>query len=502
MMCEHTSVFRGAVFLALVAGSAAAQEVHNDVLKLDERFQTIDHFTAADAWTLQHLDHWPKDTLEHLADLLFCKDKGIGLSAWRFKIGAGINEEAISDHRRTTETFETAPGEYDFSRQRVPQWFLQAAKERGVDEFHAYVYSPPMRLTKNELTNMHGLDSATTNLKPGAEQCFAEYLADIVEHFHTHPETERRVSFDWISPYNEPQWAWESGQEGNRASNADMARFIPVLAAELDSRGLPTQVLAPESGDIPSMYELREDATQRWDADYGDYAAFFIEETGLAEALGNTLAYHSYWSDDAIIEHREALARTMEEYPDWRLFQTEYCVMEWDRDLTMDTALRVAQIIHADLTVVNAASWGWWLALSPYDYKDGLLYVEDDEQAATPEDILTPRLLWALGHYSRFVRPGAERVGLEGAEHDIEGVAGSAYHHAGDGRLTLVYFNQLEDSALLTVDLPEQAAGLEFTPYVTTDAEGQTHEAQPVVRGVENFELPARSMVTFVGEEL
>ncbi len=33
----------------------------------------------------------------------------------------------------------------------------------------------------------------------------------------------------------------------------------------------------------------------------------------------------------------------------------------------------MARVIHYDLTVGGASSWQWWLAVSPYDYKDGLV---------------------------------------------------------------------------------------------------------------------------------
>lgn len=49
-------------------------------------------------------------------------------------------------------------------------------------------------------------------------------------------------------------------------------------------------------------------------------------------------------------------------------------------DLGMDAALYMARVIHTDLTVANAAAWQWWLAVSPYDYKDGLIYVDKNKQ--------------------------------------------------------------------------------------------------------------------------
>ena len=53
------------------------------------------------------------------------------------------------------------------------------------------------------------------------------------------------------------------------------------------------------------------------------------------------------------------------------------------RDLGMETALFVANVIHADLTIANASAWQWWLAVSPYDFKDGLVYIDKSKTDGT-----------------------------------------------------------------------------------------------------------------------
>ena len=51
--------------------------------------QTIANFAASDAWAGQFVGNWPAAKKDAIADLLFSQDKGIGLSMWRFNIGAG-----------------------------------------------------------------------------------------------------------------------------------------------------------------------------------------------------------------------------------------------------------------------------------------------------------------------------------------------------------------------------------------------------------------------------
>ena len=48
---------------------------------------------------------------------------------------------------------------------------------------------------------------------------------------------------------------------------------------------------------------------------------------------------------------------------------------------------------------------------------------------------------WALGSYSRFVRPGMQRVEVRGAKHDIRGLMASAFKDDRGRRVVTVYMN-------------------------------------------------------------
>jgi O-glycosyl hydrolase len=49
----------------------------------------------------------------------------------------------------------------------------------------------------------------------------------------------------------------------------------------------------------------------------------------------------------------------------------------------------------------------WWLAVTAYDYKDGLVKVDSTLHA---DSISASKLLWTLGNFSRFIRPGFQRI--------------------------------------------------------------------------------------------
>ena len=118
-----------------------------------------------------------------------------------------------------------------------------------------------------------------------------------------------------------------------------------------------------------------------------------------------------------MIEERQNLANGISGVnPELEFWQTEYCILESNdeingngRDLGMDPALYAARLIHYDLTIAGSASWYWWLAVSPYDYKDGLVYIDYNKNDGK---VYESKILWALGNYSRFIRPGMHQYGI------------------------------------------------------------------------------------------
>jgi O-glycosyl hydrolase len=494
---------RAALAFALLWAGVAPQ-VHHDIVRADVQFQVIENFGASDAWRMQKLGAWSIQNRERVADLLFSQEKGIGLSCWRFNIGGGVNPR-ITMPWRTVETFEIAEGQYDWSRQANERWFLHAAKKRGVPQFLAFVVSPPGRMTRNGLT-FADPGPQTSNLKPGYEKQFARYMADILQHFRD----VEGIDFDYISPVNEPQWDWEGHtQEGSRWSNEDVKTVLRALCPELKQRELRTQIAIVESGNIPDMSALNDSMTRKYGTAFGNYLGEFA---GMREMLSGRIGYHSYWSDrldSPLIQHRTALARKMQQYAGWKLWQTEYCVMDGPngeggngRDLTMTTALNVARVIHYDLTIAGVSAWQWWTAVSEADYKDGLIYT-DWRKPGDPETIYPSRLLWTLGNYSRFVRPGMRRIELADENHDMRGVLGSAFVDEKARRIVAVYLNEAVEPH--RVDLRFDVGARPWRPrplslFVTSDRPGDELRHYPTIAVGNPIQLPARSVTTIVAE--
>jgi hypothetical protein len=358
--------------------------------------------------------------------------QGIGLSIWRFNIGAGTaeqgDESGIRNVWRRAECFQKPDGTYDWTKQAGQQWFLQAARARGVEKFLAFVNAPPVHLAANGKgyapSGYSGL-----NIKPGKIDEYAVFLADVVERF-----AREGQPFDYLSPFNEPQWAWDEGkQEGTPARNIELYALVRCLSKELSRRNLSTRLVIGEAGTIGHAATLvseddRDD--QAWFF-FSPESPFYVGDWPGVERILSAHSYFTVWPLDKQVEYRQMLHEVLKSVnPALGYWQSEYCILEENseiggggrRDLGMETALFVARIIHHDLTLAQARSWQWWTAISQVDYKDGLVYLDDGSQGETgrmgprassllDDGAVRPsKLLWVLGNYSRFIRPGMVRI--------------------------------------------------------------------------------------------
>jgi len=196
----------------------------------------------------------------------------------------------------------------------------------------------------------------------------------------------------------------------------------------------------------------------------------------------------------------------MKKYPQWKLWQTEYCILDGHegrggrkRDLGMDTALNVARVIHLDLAVAGASAWHWWTSFSPEDYKDGLIYT-DWKKPGDPESVYASRTLWALGHYSRFVRPGMKRVEMGAGAQDIRGLLRTAYKDEKARTIVAVYVNMSADEQKVSLKFDTRWKLRSVQPYVTSNKDGDELKAYPAIKEVSGYAIPARSLVTLVAQ--
>lgn len=502
-------------------------------INLDDKKQTIQNFGASDAWNTDRIGkYWPMDKKEKLAELLFSTEKdgsgnplGIGLSAWRFNIGAGTAEQGnasrISNESRRTEGFLNSDGHsYNWNKQAGQQWFLKAAANKyHVHQIIGWLNSPPVQYTKNNLGFRDFGTPVSTILKPEHFSNFATFLADVAEHFDA-----EGVHFDFISPLNEPQWNWSpstSGgtvdQEGSPWTNQEIHDVVVAIGNEFSTRSINTKVFISEAG---SMEYLLGGSGQAGN----QLASFWNSNSSLslvgAPSFSNLVAFHSYWNDysNVMVEDRTQLynrAKLLNPVPE--LWQTEYSLLSSGyregfastvKLSEMDCALSLARVIATDLNVTNTTAWQWWTTFErgKHGGESRFCLIEAfTNNSNTDGAYHLNKLFYSFGNFSHFIRPRMTRMGTTRsdnltAKQEIADVMFSAYTDEEKTRVVLVAVNLTQEARAVTLAF-ENAQGKSVknqSLYLTNEFSNLTKQEVDLSSG--HLVVPAHSVITYTAD--
>jgi O-glycosyl hydrolase len=506
-------------FLCLMELTIHAADTLKLTINLNKHNQAIDHIGASVGFRGNHLaTTWPEADLSQLSKWLFSRARddqgnplGIALSSWRVELGAGTQKQGEASglpKDRRTDSFLGEDGGYDWTKQPGARYWIEQAYQYDVPVLIGYSVSPPIEYTENGYgyctPNLEG-----ANLKTSRYDDFAQYLAAIARHFE-----DEGTPFDLIAPVNEPQWDWSyppggpAKQEGSHWHNHEIRRLVRQMDRAFDDKELEkTRILIPEAGSLKYLYGKSNTNT-------GHQLRFWMTDSplGLAdlEYLSPYVAGHSYWTerdDEQLLQVRHNLSNAFDAVPGATFWQTEYSFLsrgylEGDAKAQVteiDGALWLAKVIHHDLTVADAQAWQWWASFSRGKPKGEaqrftLIACKD------PDRYRPTKNLWALGQFSRFVRPGMVRVGMTRSEPETLAVQAqrqmsSAYVAPDTGRIVLVLINY-EQSACETIIRKKSLGPVKGKLYVTDKRQNLDHAG--TVRTGTSFTLPPRSISTIV----
>ncbi|HLO38677.1 MAG TPA: glycoside hydrolase, partial [Lacibacter sp.] len=381
------------------------------------------------------------------------------------------------------------------TRQAGEVWFLKAAQQRGVKQFLGFLNSPPVNFTKNQKAFA---SNGITNIDSSKFDDLGKYIVEVIKGV----KTSTGVDFNYISPVNEPQWDWsDGGQEGSPYTNEDIFGVVKALNRNLQQNNLSAKIIVPESGHIRYLLadEDKPGRGNQVNAFFNSSSPYYI---GQFLSVNKTIAAHSYFStspSSTAITMRQNIATRVASLPGINYWQSEYCILGDNegeikgeqRDLGITSALYVANVIHKDLVYANATAWQWWLAVSPYDYKDGLVYIDKNKSSG---NVYPSKMLWAFGNYSRFIRPGMIRVELSFSE-SITGVTASAYIDAITKKIVVVLVNtKWEEQKISLTNTANSTALKKFDVYTTSEQKNM----QKFSSSTESLSLEPRSITTLV----
>ncbi len=501
-------------------------------IDLSAKKQTIQNFGSSDAWNTERIGkYWPEAKKGKLAELLFSTEKdadgnplGIGLSAWRFNIGAGTAEQGdasrISVESRRTEGFLNSDGStYNWEKQEGQQWFLQKANQYNVHHLIGWQNSPPVEYTQNNLGfREYGTEMATI-LKPEFFDDYARFLADVSEHLEN-----EGIHFDYISPLNEPQWGWApstSGgtvtQEGTPWTNQEIFDVVTEINSAFLDRNISTKLFVTEAASINSMTGGTGHADNQlykfWNANSG---LSLLDKSSFSDIV----SYHSYFTDygTQLVDTREEMVQMAQLLnPKPQLWQTEYSLLAdgyrygypANVKLTeMQCALSLSRTIMADLNIANVSAWQWWTtfeqgkhngesrfclieALTKNDNSDGVYHLT--------------KLFYTFGNFSHFIRPDMTRVDYSRSDNlstseTYENIVFSAFTDAEESKVVVVATNFTNEARGVKLSFENTNGKTLKNPSLFLTDEFANLEKQDIDLSNGNLIVPANSVVTFTAD--
>lgn len=442
-----------------------SEEKGNVVINLNQTYQTIESFAASDCWASNYIGtYWSESEKEEIAKLLFSnnvkdgKPDGIGLSGWRFNLGGGTaqqgNASNIEDVSRRAESFiHPTNGSLDWGKQAGQQYFLDKAKTYGCSQFVMFSNTPPVYMTRNG--KGYSAMGAYSNLKDDSYDDFAQYITTVIDYF----KTNKQIDFAYISPVNEPQYNWESGQEGSGWQNSEIKKLAVEIDKAIESKSLNTKILLGESASWNYLYEEDGDAGRK-NVIYNLFDNASPSYVGNLKHVAPIIAGHSYWTDgnwETMVDVRKKVAAKANS-AGLKVYQTEWSMLGGNYDdkefvgfddaSYMDIALYMSKVIHNDLVHANVSSWSYWTSidLERWSHKNRFLLIKVTPAGGDYGDIkqsgthAATKTLWVLGNYSLFIRPDYKRVDLA-MENSSKNFFGSAYISPDNKQIVSVYTN-------------------------------------------------------------
>ena len=301
-----------------------------------------------------------------------------------------------------------------------------------------------------------GKDKNANNLAREHEADFANYLVEVVDHFHS----AWGITFRTLEPLNEPNtnwWNYGGKQEGCRFDPPAQARILQATNHALGGKLLDTKLSASDENSI--------------DTAVSTFQALDPGTRGVIWQL-NT---HSYGGS------RRAEFARLAEAPRKSLWMSEY----GDGD---ESGMTLAGKILDDLNGLHPLAWIYWQVL---DVPQWALLANREDGKDTNYRVM-PKY-WVLMQFSRFIRPGATFVGISD---------GSSVAAVGaDGRsLVVVTANRGNEERHATLDLSRFSTfGARVAPFRSSATENCVALPPGEVQdGRFTSVLPPKSVTTFV----
>jgi O-glycosyl hydrolase len=448
------------------------------------QYQEFEGWGTSLAWFGNVIGGWSEPVKNAIADMLFDQEQGLGLNVVRYNIGGGENPD--HDHLRIggdVPGYKPAEdGGYDWTADANQRWFLQAAIERGANIKEAFSNSPPYWMTNSGCVS-GSADGVSNNLKDDYYDDFADYLTEVVRHFHE----EWGITFDTLEPVNEPMATWWKAygwQEGAHFDIDKQALIINEVHQKLADKGL-SDFIKISAMDASNM----DNSITAFNA-YGADTKSMISQY-------NTHAYSG--------SKRADVRYTAAKYGK-KLWMSEVDAgggMGFDPEHILP-GLELARMITRDLREMQPRAWVFWQAVENWpnmmpqaeNLNWGLILANFEGEGAgglAAEAYRTTKKYYTMAQFTKFIRPGFRMIGID-QDDSVALIDWEA------GRLVIVSTNRSISDNEMTYDLSGfDTTGVTAAMYRTSSEEQMTRLGDlPIANGAMNVTLPGRSITTWV----
>ncbi|MFA9465710.1 MAG: glycoside hydrolase [Velocimicrobium sp.] len=402
--------------------------------------QTFKGWGTSLSWWGNAIGGWQNTTKQNeILDLLYDENVGLGLNVARYNIGGG--DDPTHTHMRNganLEGYQPSPGVWNYNADATQRYILNEAIDRGVNIVEGFAKTAPYWMTYSGCSA--GNVDGTSNLKPEYYDDFADYLADVYLLF----KNTYGITFDSISPINEPNGPWwevNNRQEGCHYTKQEQNDFFKVLNERFDAKGLSNVTIAGPEG-----FEFNSTLSS-WNT-YDSLAKSGIDKI-------NT---HSYYGTERLYLNTIALCSGK------RLSASEYGVGVGDHDHNaIESALELSHKITDDVENLQPETWVYWQAVEEeFNVNNwGFIHASFDET----ENYEVTKQYYGMANYSKFIRPDSTIIGVSDSNMLV---ALNKNTH----KLTIVVINDTASSNNYTIDLSKFATvGSTAYAYRTSSSE-------------------------------
>lgn len=428
--------------------------------------QRIDGFGASESFLqadfIMNASH---SNQKAILQLLYSPTKGAGLTILRNQIGESSSYGTIEPNPPASPT--STPQYTPLGNDQGQEWLASTIKKKyGVDDFFADAWSAPPFMKTNDsavdggtLCGLSGASCASGDWR----QAYANYLVQYAKDY-----AADGLPLKYIGFVNEPNFT---------ATYASMVLTPAQTAEEAD-------VVGPTLAGSGVATHLECCAPTGWDQ-IPSYASA-IESDSSASHYVTLFTGHGYTAPpNTAVPGWSAPAWETE----WSTFDT--WDPSWD-DGTDASGFTWAQNIYNGLTSANLSGFLYWWGA---DYNS--IYGNNNEGLIRDDGtVVASKRLWAFANYSRFIRPGAVRIG---ASTTASGVELTAFKNT-NGTVAIVALNTTMSNAALSFSLsgPGMPQSGPVRSYLT-DATHSTAKQKTIKEKSDEFSatIAPRALVTY-----